>query len=115
MVFKAVEDFGEILAYNPSSQDIEDEKFDLDFSLVVASSQELQPIVDAIKAVSEIEGVDAKESSHEEFMQEEEPEAAPETKQEETKNMSASLLRHRRQPRQQRNLPSLLRQTTTSR
>lgn len=85
LVFKAVEDFGEILAYNPSSQDIEDEKFDLDFSLVVASSQELQPIVDAIKAVSEIEGVDAKESSHEEFMQEEEPEAAPETKQEETK------------------------------
>ena len=81
LVFKAVEDFGEILAYNPSSQDIEDEKFDLDFSLVVASSQELQPIVDAIKAVSEIEGVDAKESSHEEFMQE----AAPETKQEETK------------------------------
>ena len=77
LVFKAVEDFGEILAYNPSSQDIEDEKFDLDFSLVVASSQELQPIVDAIKAVSEIEGVDAKESSHEEFMQEEEPEAAP--------------------------------------
>ena len=85
LVFKAVEDFGEILAYNPSSQDIEDEKFDLDFSLVVASSQELQPIVDAIKAVSEIEGVDAKESRHEEFMQEEEPEAAPETKQEETK------------------------------
>ena len=29
LVFKAVEDFGEILAYNPSSQDIEDEKFDL--------------------------------------------------------------------------------------
>ncbi len=85
LVFKAVEDFGEILAYNPSSQDIEDEKFDLDFSLVVASGQELQPIVDAIKTVSEIEGVDAKESSHEEFMQEDEPEAAPETKQEETK------------------------------
>ena len=85
LVFKAVEDFGEILAYNPSSQDIEDEKFDLDFSLVVASGQELQPIVDAIKAVSEIEGVDAKESSHEEFMQEEEPETAAETKQEEVK------------------------------
>lgn len=85
LVFKAVEDFGEILAYNPSSQDIEDEKFDLDFSLVVASSQELQPIVDAIKAVSEIEGVDAKESSHEEFMQDEESETAPETKQEEVK------------------------------
>ncbi len=84
LVFKAIEDFGGILAYNPSSQDIEDEKFDLDFSLVVASGHELQPIVDAIKAVSEIEGVDAKESSHAEFMQDDELE----TKQEETKTES---------------------------
>lgn len=71
LVFKAVEDFGEILAYNPSSQDIEDEKFDLDFSLVAASSHDLQSIIDAIKAVSEIEGVDAGETSFDKFQQEE--------------------------------------------
>ena len=33
LVFKAVEDYGNIIAYNPSSQDIEDEKFGNDFIL----------------------------------------------------------------------------------
>ena len=32
LVFRAVEEFGQILVYRPSSQDIEDEKFELDFS-----------------------------------------------------------------------------------
>lgn len=32
LVFKAVEDFGQILVYRPSSQDIEDEKFEFEFS-----------------------------------------------------------------------------------
>ena len=32
LVFKAVEDYGDILVYYPSSQDIEDEKFENDFS-----------------------------------------------------------------------------------
>lgn len=80
LVFKAVEDFGEILAYNPSSQDIEDEKFDFDFSLVAASSHDLQPIIDAIKAVSEIEGVDAGETSFDKFQQEEAAPAVQEEK-----------------------------------
>ena len=41
LVFKAVEDFGNIIAYNPSSQDIEDEKFGFDFSFYLASETEL--------------------------------------------------------------------------
>ncbi len=58
LVYKAVEDFGEILIYSPSSQDIEDEKFDLAFSFILASPQELDPIKKAVEIVSEIESVD---------------------------------------------------------
>ena len=58
LVYKAVEDFGEILIYSPSSQDIEDEKFDLAFSFILASPQELDPIKKAVENVSEIESVD---------------------------------------------------------
>ena len=39
LVFKAVEELGQILVYRPSSQDIEDEKFDLSFSFYVASGE----------------------------------------------------------------------------
>lgn len=61
LVYKAVEDFGDILIYNPSSEDIEDEKFDLTFNMIVVTESELQPMLDAISAVSEIEKVDAGE------------------------------------------------------
>ncbi|MDE6888974.1 MAG: chemotaxis protein CheA [Eubacterium sp.] len=58
LVFKAVEEFGEILAYQPSAQDIEDEKFDLDFSFLLASDEEgVEKFISAAKAVSEIEDV----------------------------------------------------------
>lgn len=55
LVFKAIEKYGEIIVSNPSAQDIEDEKFDLDFSLIVVSKGELAEILDAIKNVSEID------------------------------------------------------------
>ncbi|MCR5468422.1 MAG: chemotaxis protein CheA [Lachnospiraceae bacterium] len=57
LVFKAVEDFGEIIVYRPSSQDIEDEKFEFDFSFYLVSDSETEPIIAAAKAVSEIEEV----------------------------------------------------------
>ncbi len=58
LVFKAVEEFGEILAYQPSAQDIEDEKFDLDFSFLLASDEEgVEKFISAAKAVSEIDDV----------------------------------------------------------
>ncbi len=57
LVFKAVEDFGNILVYSPSSQDIEDEKFGFDFSFYVASEAELDRMLEVAKAVSEIEEV----------------------------------------------------------
>ena len=70
LVFKAVEDFGQILVYRPSSQDIEDEKFEFDFSFFLASEEETDKIVAAAKAVSEIEKVDAEEIHLEEYLKE---------------------------------------------
>lgn len=57
LVFKAVEDTSEIIVSEPSSQDIEDEKFELQFSLVIVSEAELNEVLAAAKAVSEIEDV----------------------------------------------------------
>ncbi|MGN0427954.1 MAG: chemotaxis protein CheW [Agathobacter sp.] len=57
LVFRAVEEFGQILVYRPSSQDIEDEKFELDFSIYISSAEPLDKIIAAAKNVSEIENV----------------------------------------------------------
>ena len=65
MVFKAVEEFGEILVYNPSSQDIEDEKFDCDFSIFIASDEPYEKIAEAAKSVSEIDKVVGEEVKYE--------------------------------------------------
>ncbi len=58
LVFKAVEEFGEIIIYSPSSQDIEDEKFEFDFSFYLTSEEEFDKIAAAAGAVSEIEEVE---------------------------------------------------------
>ena len=57
LVFKAVEELGEIIISDPSTQDIEDEKFDFDFSLYIVSSEPYDKVEEAIKSVSEIERV----------------------------------------------------------
>lgn len=58
LVFKAVEEFGNIIVYRPSSQDIEDEKFEFEFSFFLASKEtEFDKISHAAASVSEIESV----------------------------------------------------------
>ena len=57
LVFRAVEDFSEILVYRPSSQDIEDEKFELNFSFLVAATEDMAKIKAAAENVSEVEKV----------------------------------------------------------
>lgn len=57
LVFKAVEELGQILVYSPSSQDIEDEKFDLDFSFYLSADADLAAVLKAVNGVSEIETV----------------------------------------------------------
>ncbi len=55
LVFKAIEELGEIIISEPSTQDIEDEKFDFDFSLYVVSEENYDKIEAAIMSVSEID------------------------------------------------------------
>ena len=61
LVFKAIEETSEIIVSDPSSQDIEDEKFDLHFSLIIVSEAKLDEVVSAAKSVSEIEDVSGSE------------------------------------------------------
>ena len=54
LVFKAVEEKGEIIVSMPSAQDVEDEKFDKDFTLIVLSDYSLDDIIKSAESVSEI-------------------------------------------------------------
>ena len=55
LVFKALEDLGEIMVSVPSAQDIEDERFDFDFSMIVISEADAEAVKKAVLDVSEIE------------------------------------------------------------
>ena len=55
LVFRAMEDLGEVILSVPSVQDIEDERFDKDFSVIYLTEEPLEKVIDAIKNVSEIE------------------------------------------------------------
>ena len=55
LVFKGLENKGEIIKSVPSVQDIEDERFDLDFSMFIISDKSLEEIKKTIENVSEIE------------------------------------------------------------
>jgi len=76
LVFKAVEDFGQIMAFDPNQNDIEDEKFEFDFSFVLSSESDLDPILEAVKAVSEIDSVEAEKVTPD-IYEKKEAEAAP--------------------------------------
>lgn len=54
LVFKALEEIGEIIKSVPDVQDIEDEKFDLDFSLVLLTHNSMEEVKNAVMSVSEI-------------------------------------------------------------
>lgn len=76
LVFKAVEEFAEIIVNVPSAQDIEDEKFEDDFSIFFTTEEALEKIVEAAKAVSEIDDVVA-DAMTEELMEQSVEETAP--------------------------------------
>ena len=57
LVFKGLENKGEIIKSVPSVQDIEDEKFDFDFSMLIISDKSLEEIKKIISNVSEIKEV----------------------------------------------------------
>lgn len=97
LVFKAVEDYGNIIVYNPTSQDIEDEKFGFDFSFYFASESELDKIIEVSKAVSEIEEavgeqVEYKELTAAAAKKEEEAAAAAKAAEQERKKETANAV-----------------------
>ena len=57
LVFKGIEEVGEIIKSDPSTQDIEDEKFEFDFSVFVVSNESFDKVLGVIKNVSEIKNV----------------------------------------------------------
>ena len=57
LVFKALEDLGEVIISNPSAQDIEDEKFEYEFSIIMIADCDAKKAIDAAAYVSEIHEV----------------------------------------------------------
>ncbi|MBR1860356.1 MAG: chemotaxis protein CheA [Lachnospiraceae bacterium] len=61
LVVKAVEEKGELIVSNPNSQDLEDEKFENDFTLIVLSEEPLENLIAACESVSEIDSAKGEE------------------------------------------------------
>lgn len=57
LVFKALEELGEIIKSDPSAQDIEDERFDFEFTIVVITEKDINAVKKAVENVSEIRKV----------------------------------------------------------
>lgn len=57
LAFKGVESLGEIIKSDPSVQDIEDERFDFDFSMFIISEKSAEQVQKVIANVSEIKEV----------------------------------------------------------
>ena len=57
LVFKGIEEVGEVIKSDPSTQDIEDEKFEFDFSIFVVSNESFDKVLGVIKNVSEVKDV----------------------------------------------------------
>ena len=57
LVFKSLEDLGDIIKSSPEVQDIEDERFDYEFSLVIVTKESMDKVRNCILNVSEIKSV----------------------------------------------------------
>ena len=74
LVFKSVENKGELVKSVPTTEQIEDEEFDFDFSWILASSDTKEDIKQLICSVSEIADVYIDDFEVPEIKQEEQPE-----------------------------------------
>ena len=90
LVFKSLEELGEVIVSNPSAQDIEDESFEFDFSIIIMTEHPLDKVIAAIKNVSEIQDAVGDEFSIEESEAKAEEEAKEETASEEAETLPAS-------------------------
>lgn len=100
LVFKCLEELGEVMKAEPNVQDIEDEKFDYDFSLVYFTKESAEKVKAAIENVSEIKEAvvgtfkvqleGAEEAAHEESVQTAEKESKPAKKTEDKPKAQAA-------------------------
>lgn len=58
IIFNTLETFGEVIYSNPSVEDIEDEKFNLGFSVILVSDSIQSNILNELNQISEIEKID---------------------------------------------------------
>jgi two-component system chemotaxis sensor kinase CheA len=58
IVFNTLESMGDIIYSNPSAEDIEDEKFDLSFSLIIVTKLEEKELASALDRISEIDNIE---------------------------------------------------------
>ena len=83
LVFKNLEGHCDVIKSEPSTQDIEDEKFDKKFTIVVVSKESMEDISGIIRNVSEIKSAEAKAITTP-FPESEETESTEEAKKEQT-------------------------------
>lgn len=57
LVFKALEELGDIIKSSPEVQDIEDERFDFDFSVILLTKESAKTVENVIMNVSEVKNV----------------------------------------------------------
>ena len=57
LVFKALEELGEIIKSDPSAQDIEDERFEFEFTIVIITEKDINSVKKVVENVSEIRKV----------------------------------------------------------
>lgn len=58
IIFNALEDLGEIIHSNPSVEDIEDEKFEFTFSVILISDKDEDMVIKELSSISELESLD---------------------------------------------------------
>lgn len=99
LVFKNLEGHGDIIKSEPSAQDIEDEKFDFEFRIIIVTEESFENITGIIKNVSEIKDAtgnaitepfaeETEEAEEKEEAKEEAKEESKEAKKEDTKKES---------------------------
>ncbi len=89
LVFKNLEGHCDVIKSEPSTQDIEDEKFDKKFTIVVVSKESMEDISGIIRNVSEIKSAEAKAITTP-FPESEETESKEEAKKEQTEVSEAT-------------------------
>jgi len=67
LVFKTLEGLGTVIKSDPAVQDIEDERFEFDFSMVLITKESLDAVKKAIMSVSEVDSVYLSEVKAEEI------------------------------------------------